>query len=125
VVLAEYQHKGKGEGAIENWSGAVLLPYLYFAMQARPRENTWVFVESGGKSGVADYVHSLSAEQKKQIRSMVVLTSLGVSPVILFYSPVEDVYLPPPSLTSKCRWRLPRFPMLACPGPRLSIRCTG
>jgi hypothetical protein len=96
VVLAEYQRKGKGEGAIENWSGAAPMPYLYFAMQARPRENTWVFVESGGKSGVADYVRSLSTEQKKQIRSMVVLTSLGVSPAILFYSPVEDVYLPPP-----------------------------
>ena len=97
VVLAEYQRKGKGEGAIENWSGAVLLPYLYFAMQARPRENTWVFVESGGKSGVVEYLRWLCAAQKKQIRSVVVLTSLGVSPAIFFYSPVEDVYLPTPT----------------------------
>lgn len=96
VVLAEYQRKGKGEGAIENWSGAVLLPYVYFAMQARPRENTWVFVESGGRSGAADYVHSLSAEQKRQIRAMVVLTSLGVSPAIFFYSSEESDYLPAP-----------------------------
>lgn len=98
VVLAEYQRKGKGEGAIENWSSAVLLPYLYFAMQARPRENTWVFVESGGKLGAADYVRSLSAEQKKHIRSMVFLTSLGVSPALLFYSPVEDIDVPAPIL---------------------------
>jgi hypothetical protein len=98
VVLAEYQHLGKGQSAIENWSGAVLLPYLYFAMQARPRSNTWVFVESGGKSGTAEYVHSLGGEQKKQIRAMLAIDSLGVSPILRFYSPdPERIYLSPPT----------------------------
>ncbi|HEX4038423.1 MAG TPA: hypothetical protein VHX37_10230 [Acidobacteriaceae bacterium] len=98
IVLAEYQHQGKGQSAVENWSGAVLLPYLYFAMQVRPRENTWVFVESGSKSGADDYIHSLTGEQKKQIRAMIALDSLGVSPVLRFYSlDPEHVYLPAPT----------------------------
>lgn len=95
VVLAEYQHQGKGQGAVENWSGAALLPCLYFAMQARPRENTWVFVESAGKSGAASYLRSLSGEQKKKIRAMVAINSLGLSPALPFYSPnPESIYLP-------------------------------
>jgi hypothetical protein len=96
VVLAEYQHEGKGQSAIENWSGAVLLPYLYLAMQARSRENNWVFVESAGKSGAAAYVRSLSREQKKQIRAMVAVNSLGVSPALRYYSPdPEEIYVSP------------------------------
>jgi hypothetical protein len=94
VVLAEYQHQGKGQGAVENWSGAVLLPYLYFAMQARQRQNTWIFVEAGSKGSAAEYVHSLSGEQKKQIRAMVALTGLGVSPITRYFSPnPESPYL--------------------------------
>lgn len=95
VVLAEYQHQGKGQSAVENWSGAALLPYLYFAMQARPRENTWVFVESAGKSGAAGYLRSLNGKQRKMIRAMVAISSLGLSPALRFYSPdPESIYLP-------------------------------
>jgi Peptidase family M28 len=126
VVLAEYQREGKGEGAIENWSGAVLLPYLYLAIQARPRENTWVFVESAGKSGAAAWVRSLTPAQKQQIRAMIDLDSLGVSPVTRFYSPnpdsnylsapvvhlqmamvlasLSDIRVPRPQSTSPLRW---------------------
>lgn len=99
VVLAEYEHQGKGQSAVENWSGAALLPYLYFAVQARLRENNWVFVESGSKDGAAAYVRSLTAEQKKQIRAMVVLDSLGVSPTTHFFTAnPESPYLPTPAV---------------------------
>lgn len=87
VVLAEYQHQGRGQSAVENWSGAVLLPSL------RPRENTWVFVESGGKSGGSAYFHSLTRRQKKQIRVMVALDSLGLSPTLRFYSMTDNMFL--------------------------------
>lgn len=93
VVLAEYQHQGKGQSAVENWSGAALLPRLYLAMQARPRQNTWVFVESGGKSGASSYLHPLTGEQKKQIKAMVALESLGTSPALHFYSITDDMFL--------------------------------
>ena len=97
VVLAEYEHEGKGQSAVENWSGAALLPYLYFGMQARPRENNWVFVESGSRSGATAYVRSLTAEQKKQIRAVVVLDSLGVSPATRFFTAYpESPFLPAP-----------------------------
>lgn len=90
VVLAPYPRAGKGQGAVENWSGAVLLPYLYYAIQARPRENTWVFIESAGKDGPAVYIRSLTPTQRHQIRAMIELDSFGVSPVTRFYSPAPD-----------------------------------
>ena len=117
VVVAEYLHEGKGQGAIENWSGAALLPRLYLAMQARPRENNWVFVESAGRAGDIAWIHSLTGKQKKQIRAMVALTSLGVTPVLRYYSPhPEEVYLPAPlarlqmtlALTTLSDMRVPR-----------------
>jgi hypothetical protein len=90
VVVAHYPHTGKGQGAVENWSGAILLPYLYRAVQAQPRENTWVFLESGGKSGSELYIKSLSREQKRQIRAVIALDALGVGPVARFYSANPD-----------------------------------
>jgi hypothetical protein len=90
VVVAHYPHTGKGQGAVENWSGAILLPYLYRAGQAQPRENTWVFLESGGKSGSEAYIKSLSREQKRQIRAVIALDALGVGPVARYYTPNPD-----------------------------------
>ncbi len=119
VVLAEYQRLGKGQSAVENWSGAVLLPYLYFAMQARPRDNTWVFVESGSKSGAAAYVRSLSGQQKKQIRALVELDSLGVSPVLRFFTPdPEQIYLPAPAAHLQMTLALATLSDLRVPRPQ-------
>ncbi|HEX4006139.1 MAG TPA: M28 family peptidase [Acidobacteriaceae bacterium] len=99
VVVAHYRGAGSGQGAVENWSGALLLPYLYFAMEAQPRENTWVFVESSGKAGTAAYFRSLSRKQQRQIRAMVSLDGLGVGNVVRFYTPFPDTpYLPPDSV---------------------------
>jgi hypothetical protein len=90
VVLAHYQHQGQGEGAVENFSGAILLPYLYLAIQARPRLNTWVFAECDGKSGVAAYVASLSREQKRHIRAVISLDGLGVGSVLRYFTPSPE-----------------------------------
>ena len=89
VVVAHYPHKGKGEGAVDDWSGAALLPYLYLAVQAAPRTNTYVFLESTGKKGNEEYLKSLSKQQKKDIRAVVDLMGLGVSPVPRFYTPSD------------------------------------
>lgn len=90
VVVAHYRHEGKGEGAVENWSGAILLPYLYLAVQARPRENTFVFLESYREAGVVDYMKALTREQKGRIRAVVSVEALGVSPVARFYTPYPE-----------------------------------
>jgi hypothetical protein len=99
VVVAHYRGAREGQGAIESWSGAVLLPYLFLAMQAQPRQNTWVFVESYGKTGTAEYMKSLNNREKRQIRAMVALDGLGVEPVVRFYTPYPDTpYIPPDSV---------------------------
>ncbi len=121
VVLAEYEHEGKGQSAVENWSGAALLPYLYLGMQARPRENTWVFVESGGKGGANAYVRSLTTEQKKQIRAMVVLDSLGVSPITRFFTAYpENPDLPAPVVHLQMALALASLSDMRAPRPELS-----
>lgn len=89
IVIAHYLDQGKGEGAIDNWSGAALLPYLYLSVQGAPRENTYVFVACAGQKGSAEYHKSLSKEQKKQVRAVVELVGLGVSPVLRFYTPSD------------------------------------
>ena len=89
VVLAHYLRQGKGESAVDNWSGAAMLPYLYLAVQAAPRENTFVFVACAGKKGAADYHKSLSKQQRKQIRAVIDLVALGVSPVPRFFTPSD------------------------------------
>jgi hypothetical protein len=97
LVIAHYQHHGQGDGAVENFSGAILLPYLYLAIQARPRLNTWVFAECYGKSGVAAYVASLSREQKRQMRAVISLDGLGLTPVVRYFTPSpESDYLSAP-----------------------------
>ncbi len=90
VVVAHYRREGKGEGAVENWSGAILLPTLYLAIQAQPRENTFVFLESSGNAGTDRYMKSLTRDQKRHIRAMVSLDALGVSPTVGFYTPYPD-----------------------------------
>ena len=97
VVVAHYRHEGKGEGAVENWSGAILLPYLYLAVQAQPRESTFVFLESYGSAGTTEYMKSLTREQKQQIRAVVSVEALGVSPVTRYYTPLPDTRWMPAS----------------------------
>ncbi len=78
VVAAHYEHEGKGEGALADWSGAALLPLLYKAIQGQPRENTFVFVESFKSDGAQTWLKSLNREDRRRIRAMIDLDALGL-----------------------------------------------
>jgi hypothetical protein len=44
IVGAHYDHISPGDGVVDNWSGAALLPSLVFSLSAMKRHHTFVFV---------------------------------------------------------------------------------
>ncbi|HEX3985012.1 MAG TPA: M28 family peptidase [Acidobacteriaceae bacterium] len=89
VVVAHYTTEGKGQAAIDNWSGAAMLPALFLAIQNQQRANSWAFVETAGKKGDSDYVKSLSHDDKKNVRAVIAVEGLGVGSGLRFFSPSE------------------------------------
>jgi len=83
VVGAHYDKVSNGHGAVDNWSGAALLPSLYQGLKSKARRLTFVFVgftdEERGMVGSRFFAKDLSAEDKAKIRAMVNIDSLGLS----------------------------------------------
>ncbi len=50
VVSAHYDKVSAGEGAIDNWSGASLLPSLFQALSTVPRSHTFVFLLTAART---------------------------------------------------------------------------
>lgn len=73
-----------GSGAIDNWSGASLLPSLYFSLSHPQRKHTFVFIgftgEEKGLFGSKFYVKQLTDEAKSKVRAIINLDTLGLSP---------------------------------------------
>jgi hypothetical protein len=73
-----------GMGAVDDWSGAVLLPSLYQSLRDKPRRHRFVFVgfaaEEQGLVGSAEFVLKLPREEIRRIHAMINLECLGVGP---------------------------------------------
>lgn len=80
----------RGQGIVDDWTGASLLPSLYEALKFKPRHHTYVFVafdeEEVGLHGSARYVKTLSKEQKAAITAFVNLECLGLGPTNVWVS---------------------------------------
>jgi hypothetical protein len=83
VVGAHFDAVG-GDGIVDNWSGAVLLPTLYQFMKRSPRRHTFEFVafagEEKGLLGSHTYVRSIAKKDRPQIAAVVTMDSLGLTP---------------------------------------------
>jgi Zn-dependent M28 family amino/carboxypeptidase len=90
VVGAHYDHVDAGDGVVDNWSGASMLPSLFQTMNAEPRKHTFVFVafagEEKGLIGSRFYVNSLTSDQVKKINAMVNMDTLGLGPTEVWVS---------------------------------------
>jgi hypothetical protein len=84
VVGGHYDRVNAGMGAVDDWSGAVLLPSLYQSLKSAPRRHTYVFIafaaEETGLNGSTEYVHRLAKPARAEIRAMINLECLGLSP---------------------------------------------
>lgn len=125
VVAAHYDHEGHGEGALDDWSGAALLPFLYQAIQGQPRQNTFIFLESWKAEGARVWLKSLSHDQRKRIRAMIDVDALGLGATRYFttfrafetappaaghlqqellWAAIDDGYQDPPQQTDPHHW---------------------
>jgi len=84
IVGAHTDHAEAGQGVVDDWSGAALLPALLESLRKSPRRHTFAFIgfadEEKGMLGSHYYVQHLSREQVHGIRAVVNLECLGLTP---------------------------------------------
>ena len=84
LVGAHFDHVSAGDGVVDNWSGASLLPSLYEAIKNEPRKHTYLFIgftdEERGLVGSRFYAHQMTKEQVAVTDAMVNMDTLGLSP---------------------------------------------
>jgi hypothetical protein len=99
IVLGAHTDKVEsyGDGVIDNWTGAVLLPALLHSLSGQPRHHTLIFVgfsaEEVGLVGSRYYVDHLSNEQRLRIDGMVNFDSLGLGPTEVWATHADKVLL--------------------------------
>ena len=90
LITANYEHEGKGMSAVDNWSGAIMLPFLYHALAAVPRRHTFIFAEVNGEAGTRALFQSVPS-----VRAVVALDALGFGPSAFYIHSIGSV----PTLT--------------------------
>jgi hypothetical protein len=94
VAGAHFDHVDAGDGVVDNWSGASLLPSLYQVLKTEPRKHTFIFVafagEEKGLVGSRFYVDSLAPEQVKKINAMVNMDTLALGPTEVWVTHSDD-----------------------------------
>ena len=82
VVGAHTDKVVQGHGVVDNWSGASLLPSLYYSLSAQSLHYTYVFIGFSGEEldmlGSEYYVRHLTPEQRAKVVAMVNIDTLGL-----------------------------------------------
>jgi hypothetical protein len=90
VIGAHFDHVSAGDGVVDNWSGASLLPSLLQSLSLSQHRHTFVFVgftgEEEGLLGYAYYVQQLSKDQISQLQAMINLDTLALGPTKVWVS---------------------------------------
>jgi aminopeptidase-like protein len=90
LVGAHYDRVSEGDGVVDNWSGASLLPSLYEAVKSEAREHTYIFVaftdEEKGEVGSRFYARQMTKEQVTATDAMVNMDTLGLAPTEVWTS---------------------------------------
>jgi len=90
IVGAHFDHISEGDGVVDNWSGASLLPSLYEAIKVVPRRHTFIFVgfcdEEQGLVGSSFYAHQMTKEDISSTDAMVNMDTLGLAPTEIWGS---------------------------------------
>ncbi len=83
IVGAHFDRVSEGDGVVDNWSGASLLPSLYEAVKTEPRKHTYIFIgftdEEQGKVGSRFYARQMTKEQVAATDAMVNMDTLGLA----------------------------------------------
>jgi hypothetical protein len=81
IVGAHTDATGRGQGVLDDWSGAALLASLFQTLRGSLRQHTFIFVgftrEEHHRKGSRFYVEQLKAEEAGKVRAMVNLDCIG------------------------------------------------
>jgi hypothetical protein len=90
IVGGHFDHVKEGDGVVDNWSGAALLPSLYQGLRGTPRMHTYIFIafagEELGELGSQAYVKKMTKQDVAISRAMVNLDTLGLGPTKIWLS---------------------------------------
>ncbi len=90
IVGAHFDHVSAGDGVVDNWSGASLLPSLYEAVKVEPRTHTYIFIgftdEEKGEVGSHFYAGQMTKEQVAATDAMVNMDTLGLATTEIWVS---------------------------------------
>jgi len=82
LVGAHFDHVSAGDGVVDNWSGASLLPSLYQILKLAPRQHTYILIgftdEEVGEVGSHFYAHEMTKTQVAATDAMVNMDTLGL-----------------------------------------------
>ncbi len=82
IVGAHFDHVSDGDGVVDNWSGASLLPSLFEAVKADPRKHTYIFIgftdEEKGEIGSHFYAQKMTKDEIALTDVMVNMDTLGL-----------------------------------------------
>lgn len=89
IVGAHFDHaEDYGQGVVDNWSGASLLPSLFEGLKSQSLKHTFRFIgfaeEEKGLIGSQFYAKQLKPDEVKYIGVMLDLDSLGLGPTNLW-----------------------------------------
>jgi hypothetical protein len=97
LVGAHTDHADIGDGVVDNWSGASLLPSLFYSLSGEPRQHTFIFVgftgEEKGMLGSEFYSAKLTKEQRLKIDAMVNFDTLGLGPTKVWATRADKTLL--------------------------------
>jgi hypothetical protein len=82
IVGAHFDHVSAGEGVVDNWSGASLLPSLYQSLKGEPRKHSYIFIgfteEEQGEVGSKYYAKQMTKPEVAATDAMVNMDTLGL-----------------------------------------------
>jgi putative aminopeptidase FrvX len=95
VVGAHFDHVSAGDGVVDNWSGASLLPSLYQSIKSVSRHHTFVFIsftgEENGLIGSSYYAKQLTKAEVARIQAMIDIDTLGLGPTEIWVSNSDPI----------------------------------
>ncbi len=91
VVAARYDRRSGNRGASERWGEALMLPLLFNALRAQPRQHTFVFVALDGEAGEKTFFNDLRKKSTQMPSSLVVLDALGLGAPTIYTSEQADI----------------------------------
>jgi Peptidase family M28 len=84
IVGAHFDRADEGDGVVDNWSSASLLPSLYQSLKEQQRTHTYIFIgftdEERGEIGSQSYVRQMTNAQVSVTGAMVNMDTLGLGP---------------------------------------------